>query len=88
LNYVNQTQENRGNDIYEDNETQYYFLNCSQFMTNGYIIACIVLIATLLQSTLSNNFNHLVIAEGIHLKSALNVWKLLFIKFWHIASVE
>jgi hypothetical protein len=28
-----------------------------------------------LQSTLSNNFNHLVIAEGIHLKSALNVWK-------------
>lgn len=46
-------------------------LHLKTFFTNAYVMAFIVLMSTLLQSTLSNNFNHLVISEAIHLKSAL-----------------
>ena len=49
------------------------FLRARTFMTNAYVLTMIVLFATFLQSTLSNNFNHLVISEGIRLKSALSV---------------
>lgn len=55
------------------NGTHLAFLTYANFFHNAYVMAVIVLITTLLQSTFSNNFNHLVISEGIHLKSALNV---------------
>jgi hypothetical protein len=48
-------------------------LKVDQFLTNGYILAILVLIATFLQSIFSNNFNHLAISEGIHVRSALQV---------------
>ncbi|CAG2164179.1 unnamed protein product, partial [Oppiella nova] len=72
IRYVNDTQTKNANNISETLELDYYCLKWSQFLTNGYIIAFIVLLATLLQSTFSNNFNHLVNSEGIHLKTALN----------------
>lgn len=49
------------------------FLRAKTYMTNAYVLAVIVLLATFLQSTLSNNFNHMVISEAIRLKSALSV---------------
>ncbi|XP_054166952.1 ATP-binding cassette sub-family C member 9-like [Oppia nitens] len=73
LTYVNKTQSMIADNYPDiDHQPDYYCLKWSQFLTNGYIIALIVLLATLLQSTFSNNFNHLVNAEGIHLKTALN----------------
>ncbi len=52
------------------------FINAAAFFQNAYVMTIIVLISTFIQSTFSNNFNHLVISEGIHLKTALNVSKL------------
>lgn len=58
------------------------YLAVGPFFANAYVMTIVVLISTFLQSTLSNNFNHLVISEGIHLKTALNVrspgWRLKF----------
>mgnify|MGYP000678062487 CR=1 FL=1 len=54
-------------------DMQIEFLHTKTFISNAYVLAVIVLFATFLQSTLSNNFNHLVISEGIRLKSALSV---------------
>lgn len=72
--YVNHTQHgSNGSNGGQRVNTAFYCLTWSQMVSNGYVIALMVLLATLLQSTFSNNFNHLVIAEGIHLKSALNV---------------
>lgn len=64
-----------------DTKVNIPFLYYDKYVINAYVVAVIVLISTLLQATLSNNFNHLVISEGIHLKTALNVclwnvWKL------------
>lgn len=42
-----------------------------EFFQNGFVMSFIVLICTFLQSTFSNNFNHLAIAEGTHLRTAL-----------------
>ncbi|GFS61777.1 ATP-binding cassette sub-family C member 8 [Trichonephila inaurata madagascariensis] len=50
---------------------QLYFPTSWEFIQNGFVLTVIVLIATFLQSTLSNNFNHLAIAEGTHLRTAL-----------------
>ncbi|XP_042910121.1 ATP-binding cassette sub-family C member 8 isoform X2 [Parasteatoda tepidariorum] len=50
---------------------QPYYPTAWEFIQNGFVMAVIVLIATFLQSTLSNNFNHLAIAEGTHLRTAL-----------------
>ncbi|KAG8183008.1 hypothetical protein JTE90_017096 [Oedothorax gibbosus] len=50
---------------------QPYYPTYLEFIQNGFVVSVGVLIATLLQSTLSNNFNHLVIAEGTHLRTAL-----------------
>lgn len=48
------------------------FLTWNQYFSNAYVMCVVVLVATLIQSTLSNNFNHLVISEGIHLKTSLD----------------
>ncbi|XP_055944779.1 ATP-binding cassette sub-family C member 9-like isoform X1 [Argiope bruennichi] len=50
---------------------QLYYPTIWEFIQNGFVMAVIVLVATFLQSTLSNNFNHLAIAEGTHLRTAL-----------------
>ncbi|GIX77651.1 ATP-binding cassette sub-family C member 9 [Caerostris extrusa] len=50
---------------------QLYYPTSWEFIQNGFVMTVIVLIATFLQSTLSNNFNHLAIAEGTHLRTAL-----------------
>lgn len=40
-------------------------------LSNAYVISVIILIATFMQSTFSNNFNHMAIMEGVHVRSAL-----------------
>ena len=69
LNFVNETKSEQENIENESRE----FLTCAEFFTNGYFIAVLVLLSTFLQSIFSNNFNHLAISEGIHLRSALQV---------------
>lgn len=81
LNYVNETQTINNNVTYAQpeevvnnkNNLEMILLPTSKFISNGYIIAIGVLMATFLQSTLSSNFNHLANAEGIHLRTALQV---------------
>lgn len=51
--------------------SQSYVPTTFEFLQNGFVMAFVVLIATFLQSTFSNNFNHLAIMEGVHLRSAL-----------------
>jgi len=48
-------------------------LTCSQLISNGYIMALVVLLAGFLQSTFSQCSTYLVNSEGIHIKIALQV---------------
>ncbi|XP_064461285.1 ATP-binding cassette sub-family C member 9-like [Ornithodoros turicata] len=40
-------------------------------LNNAYVVSVVILITTFIQSTCSNNFNHLAIMEGVHVRSAL-----------------
>ncbi|XP_013791146.1 ATP-binding cassette sub-family C member 9-like, partial [Limulus polyphemus] len=51
--------------------TKRYHPTTWEFLKNGYVTSVVVLVATFMQSTFSNNFNHLAITEGVHLRSAL-----------------
>lgn len=57
--------------IDDNNDDGLNLLHLKTFFNNAYVMAFVVLMSTILQSTFSNNFNHLVISEAIHLKSAL-----------------
>jgi hypothetical protein len=51
------------------------YLTLYELFTNGYVMGCVVLIASLAQGTFSQASTHLVNIEGIHLKAALQVRK-------------
>ncbi|XP_046995474.1 ATP-binding cassette sub-family C member Sur [Schistocerca americana] len=57
----------------QDTETycMIYFPTWDDFVRNGYIMGCIVLIAAIAQGTLSQCSTHIVNIEGIRLKNAL-----------------
>lgn len=79
LNYISNVQHHSAQNsnsvlLVSDNLTL-QFISAGAFFRNAYVMTIVVLVATFLQSTLSNNFNHLVISEGIHLKTALSVSK-------------
>ncbi|KFM80790.1 ATP-binding cassette sub-family C member 9, partial [Stegodyphus mimosarum] len=46
-----------------------YYPTSWEFLQNGFVMSVVVLISTFMQSTFSNNFNHLAIAEGTHLRT-------------------
>jgi ABC-type multidrug transport system fused ATPase/permease subunit len=56
---------------YFDENSKIYFPNWMDFITNGWIICVLVLIASLAQGTFSQASTHLVNLEGIRLKNAL-----------------
>ncbi|CAN7987080.1 unnamed protein product [Ixodes hexagonus] len=55
-----------------------------EILSNGYIISVVILAATFMQSTCSNNFNHMAIMESVHVRSALQ--SLVYRKSLRIAS--
>ncbi|EEC13789.1 ABC transporter, putative, partial [Ixodes scapularis] len=55
-----------------------------EILSNGYIISVVILVATFMQSTCSNNFNHMAIMESVHVRSALQ--SLVYRKSLRIAS--
>lgn len=55
-----------------------------EVLGNGYILSFVILLATFLQSTFSNNFNHMAIMESVHVRSALQ--SLVYLKSLTIAS--
>ncbi|CAM1323224.1 Sur (predicted) [Pycnogonum litorale] len=48
-----------------------YYMTVQHFFHNGYVISILVLFGTFLQSTSSQTFMHIVIMEGVHLRSAI-----------------
>jgi hypothetical protein len=75
------------NQTISQQENIFPLLTIGEYFTNGYILAVLVLIATFLQSIFSNNFNHLAISEGIHLRSALQVRRFHVFLFLYYFSL-
>ena len=53
---------------------QVHFINWSDLVSNGWIIAIVALMASIIQSTFSQASTHLVAMEGLHVRSALQVF--------------
>ncbi|KAK4297665.1 hypothetical protein Pmani_029928 [Petrolisthes manimaculis] len=50
---------------------QEYFVAWKEYMSNGWVVACVALVAALLQSTFSQRSTHLVSMEGVRVRAAL-----------------
>ncbi|KAG1650730.1 Multidrug resistance-associated protein 1 [Nymphon striatum] len=66
INYVQNVEDNQTFSTYN-----MHFISTKQFFSNGYVMCVLVLLATFVQSTTSQTFMHMVIMEGIHLRSAM-----------------
>ncbi|GAB6030314.1 hypothetical protein CHUAL_005983 [Chamberlinius hualienensis] len=55
-------------------KTQKNYVSVREFVSNGYVMAVLVLISALVQSGLAQAFTHMVIVEGIKLRSAVQTF--------------
>lgn len=79
LEYVDDVTTNKSSNLSADS-----YPTAGEVLSNGYILSFIILIATFMQSTFSNNFNHMAIMESVHVRSALQ--SLVYLKSLSIAS--
>ncbi|KAL1440438.1 hypothetical protein MTO96_009478 [Rhipicephalus appendiculatus] len=79
LEYVDDVTTNKSSNLSADS-----YPTAAEVLSNGYILSFIILIATFMQSTFSNNFNHMAIMESVHVRSALQ--SLVYLKSLSIAS--
>ncbi|KAK8782741.1 hypothetical protein V5799_015921 [Amblyomma americanum] len=79
LQYVDDVTTSSGPTVSADSYPTAY-----EVLGNGYILSVVILLATFLQSTFSNNFNHMAIMESVHVRSALQ--SLVYLKSLAIAS--
>lgn len=79
LEYVDNVTTNKSPTLSADS-----YPTADEVLSNGYILSFIILIATFMQSTFSNNFNHIAIMESVHVRSALQ--SLVYLKSLSIAS--
>ncbi|XP_075745311.1 ATP-binding cassette sub-family C member 9-like isoform X1 [Rhipicephalus microplus] len=79
LEYVDDVTTNKSSNSSAD-----LYPTAGEVLSNGYILSFIILIATFMQSTFSNNFNHMAIMESVHVRSALQ--SLVYLKSLSLAS--
>ncbi|XP_046564179.1 ATP-binding cassette sub-family C member 9-like [Haliotis rubra] len=67
------------------NRTAIHYVKVDQFVWNGYVLAVVLFLATVLQHTLLQNHNYLVYREGIRLRTAIQT--LVYDKALRLSSM-